>query len=433
MSAPRTLVLGLGATGRSCVEHLEGRAPVAVCDTRAEPPGADIAAIKSGAVPLLAPAAVEWRNFDRVVVSPGIPARHCLVAGARAAGLTVIGDIDLFLAAAAAPVVGITGTNGKSTVTALVGELLRAAGVDARVGGNLGTPALDLLDPDAERYVLELSSFQLERLAVGGLDVAAVLNVSADHLDRHASFAAYVAAKRRIYEGCRVAVHNGADAATAPPPGTPGIAFGGAGERWRMDGDALVLDGARRARSAYRLAGGHNAWNLLAGAAIAAACGARLEEFDAAMQGFAGLPHRFAPAGRIGGVAFVNDSKATNVGACVAALGGLPGETKRIVLIAGGDGKGAAFEALKAPVANHVRHVVLLGRDAARLERALAGAAPVSHARDMDEAVALALGAAAPRDTVLLSPACASFDMFPGFAARGDAFVAAVAKLGGRP
>ncbi len=432
MSAPRTLVLGLGETGRSCVEYLHGRAPVAVCDTRARPPRADCAPVRSGAVELVKPRAVRWQDFDRLVVSPGISLQHCLVARARAAGLEVVGDIDLFLAAARASVVGITGTNGKSTVTALVGELLRAAGVRAQVGGNLGTPALDLLDAEAERYVLELSSFQLERLAAGGLDVAAVLNVSADHLDRHASFAAYAAAKRRIYRGCRVAAHNGADAATQPPLGTPGIAFG-AHERWRLDGDALVLDGERRALSAYRVLGRHNALNLLAGAAIASLCGARLEDFDAAMQGFAGLPHRFAPAGRIGGVAFVNDSKATNVGACAAALAGLGGADKHIVLIAGGDGKGASFEALKGPVAAHVRHAVLLGQDAPRLQAALAGAVPTSRAQDMDDAVAQSLAAALDGDVVLLSPACASFDMFAGFAARGDAFVAAVAKLGGRP
>ena len=432
MSAPRTLVLGLGETGRSCVEYLHGRAPVAVCDTRARPPRADCAAVRSGAVELVKLRAVRWQDFDRLVVSPGISLQHCLVARARAAGLEVVGDIDLFLAAARAPVVGITGTNGKSTVTALVGELLRAAGVRAQVGGNLGTPALDLLDADAERYVLELSSFQLERLAAGGLDVAAVLNVSADHLDRHASFAAYAAAKQRIYRGCRVAAHNGADAATQPPLGTPGIAFG-AHERWRLDGDALVLDGERRALSAYRVLGRHNALNLLAGAAVASLCGVRLEDFDAAMQGFAGLPHRFAPAGRIGGVAFVNDSKATNVGACAAALAGLGGADKHIVLIAGGDGKGASFEALEGPVAAHVRHAVLLGQDAQRLQAALAGAVPTSRAQDMDDAVAQSLAAARDGDVVLLSPACASFDMFAGFAARGDAFVAAVAKLGGRP
>ncbi len=432
MSAPRTLVLGLGETGRSCVEHLHGRAPVAVCDTRARPPCADCAPVRSGAVELVKPRAVRWQDFDRLVVSPGISLQHCLVARALAAGLEVVGDIDLFLAAARAPVVGITGTNGKSTVTALVGELLRAAGVGVQVGGNLGTPALDLLDADAERYVLELSSFQLERLVAGRFDVAAVLNVSADHLDRHASFATYAAAKRRVYRGCRVAAHNGADAATQPPPGTRGIAFG-ADERWRLDGDALVLDGERRALSAYRVLGRHNALNLLASAAIASLCGARLEAFDAAMRGFSGLPHRFAPAGRIGGVAFVNDSKATNVGACAAALAGLGGAGKHIVLIAGGDGKGASFAALKGPVAAHVRHAVLLGQDAERLQAALAGVVPTSRAQDMDDAVARSLAAAHDGDVVLLSPACASFDMFAGFAARGDAFVAAVAKLGGRP
>ena len=432
MNAPRTLVLGLGATGRSCVEHLSGRVPVAVCDTRAAPPFADIEPIRSGAVELLKPRAVRWQDFDRVVASPGLPLGHCLLAGARAAGVEVIGDIDLFLAEAQAPVVGITGTNGKSTVTALVGELLAAAGVAVRVGGNLGTPALDVLDGQAERYVLELSSFQLERLAAGGFDVAALLNVSADHLDRHASLDAYAAAKRRIYERCRVAVYDGADAATQPPSETPGIALG-TDPRWRLDGDALVLDGERRTRSVYPLAGRHNALNLLAGAAIATLSGARLPDFEDALKAFRGLPHRCAPAGHIGGVAFVNDSKATNVGACAAALAGFGTAGTKVVLIAGGDGKGASFTALKAPVAAHARHAVLIGRDAERLAAALAGAVPKSRAADLDEAVAQALAAAYDGDVVLLSPACASFDMFDGFAARGDAFVAAVERLGGRP
>ena len=432
MNAPRTLVLGLGATGRSCVEHLSGRAPVAVCDTRATPPFGDIEPIRSGAVELLKPRAVRWQDFDRVVASPGLPLGHCLLAGARAAGVEVIGDIDLFLAEAQAPVVGITGTNGKSTVTALVGELLAAAGVAVRVGGNLGTPALDVLDDQAERYVLELSSFQLERLAAGGFDVAALLNVSADHLDRHPSIDAYAAAKRRIYERCRVAVYDGADVATQPPSETPGIALG-TDPRWRLDGDALVLDGERRARSTYPLAGRHNALNLLAGAAIATLSGARLADFGDALKGFRGLPHRCAPAGHIGGVAFVNDSKATNVGACAAALAGFGTAATKVVLIAGGDGKGASFGALKAAVAAHARHAVLIGRDAERLAAALAGTVPTSRAADLDEAVTQALAAARDGDVVLLSPACASFDMFDGFAARGDAFVAAVERLGGRP
>lgn len=432
MSALPTLVLGLGATGRSCVEFLHGRAPVAVCDTREAPPFADIAALRSGAVKRLKPRSVRWEDFARVVVSPGLSLQHCLVRQARAAGLQLIGDVDLFLEAAQAPVVGITGTNGKSTVTALVGELLRAGGEEARVGGNLGVPALDLLADGAQRYVLELSSFQLERLQRGGLDVACVLNVSADHLDRHPSVAAYAAAKRRIYRGCRAAVYAGADAATHPQAGTPGIALGTDAD-WRLDGQALVLNGERRDLAGFRLRGRHNAENLLAAAAIASLCGVPPSDCQAALSAFEGLPHRCADVGRIGAVRFVNDSKATNVGACAAALAGLGGEAKDVVLIAGGDGKGASFDALKAPAAAHARHVVLLGQDAERLAQALAGAAPLSRAANMEQAVAQALAAARPGDTVLLSPACASFDMFEGFAARGDAFAAAVARAGGRP
>ena len=436
MNGPRTLVLGLGVTGRSCVEFLHGRCPVAACDTRAEPPFADIAPIRDGAVELLPLAAVDLRDFDRIVASPGIALSHPFLARAQAAGLKILGDIDLFLAEARAPVTAITGTNGKSTVTSLVGLLLEAGGDRARTGGNLGVPALDLLDARAEHYVLELSSFQLERLHAGGFAVASVLNVSGDHLDRYPSFDAYARAKHRIYRGCGAAVHDADDPATRPPNDVPGIALN-ADPRWRLTDAEVILDGAPHALGAFRLAGRHNARNLLAACAIAHLAGADVAGAGEVLRAFRGLPHRCTPVGRVGGACCIDDSKATNVGACTAALAGFgrtPGAPdRRVVLIAGGDGKGASFEPLKVPVAAHVRHAVLLGKDADRLAATLANIVPTSRAADMDEAVAQALREARAGDVVLLSPACASLDMFDDYAARGAAFAAAVAQYGARP
>jgi len=434
MNGPRTLVFGLGITGRSCVEFLHGQCPVAACDTRADPPFADIGLVASGAVPLVRPDALDYRDFDRIVASPGIPLTHPFLLRALGAGLEILGDIDLFLAEARAPVTAITGTNGKSTVTSLVGLLLDAGRGATRTGGNLGVPALDLLDDDTEHYVLELSSFQLERLHQGGFTVASVLNVSNDHLDRYASYDTYVRAKRRIYRGCGAAVHDADDPDTRPVDELPGIALN-ADPRWRLTGDEILLDGTPHPMTAFRLAGRHNARNLLAGAAIAHVAGANLADARDVLGSFRGLPHRCAPVGRIGAVRFIDDSKATNVSACAAALAGFGaapgGAGRRVVLIAGGDGKGASFEPLRGPAEAYVRHAVLLGKDAERLERTLSGIVPTSRASDMDEAVARAHRRARDGDVVLLSPACASLDMFENYQARGAAFAAAVARCGG--
>ena len=442
MTEPATIVLGLGATGYSCVRHLCGAArprPVFAVDTRPAPPRAEAVRTRFPEVAVVAPGDFEraLANADRVVVSPGIPLDHCLVRKARAANLAVTSDIELFLAAATAPVVGITGTNGKSTVTALVGELLQAAGLDAPTGGNLGTPALDLLAPGVDAYVLELSSFQLERLANPGLAAAAVLNVTPDHQDRHRSLADYAAAKRRIYRGARAAVFNADDALTVPDSGFAGrtVALNG-DAAWRADAGAVVIDGERIPAADIALAGAHNCFNALAAAALArqvadvpvATVRAVLRQ---ALGG--GLPHRTAVVAEIGGVTYIDDSKATNAGAAAAALAGLGDGRQNIVLIAGGDAKGATFEALGDVVESHVSRVVLLGRDAEVLARSIADRAPTSWAKDMRHAVGLAAQHAEAGQTVLLSPACASFDMYESYAARGDDFAAAVRALPGAP
>ena len=428
MTEHRTLIIGLGATGYSCLKFLYGRVPVAVCDTRENPPYRGAARTEFADAELLDPAEVNFADFDRVVISPGIGLDHCLAAAARDAGLEILGDIDLFLGLARAPVIAITGTNGKSTVASMVGELLDDGSREVRVGGNLGVPALDLLDSAVDRYVLELSSFQLERMGSGTFDIGAVLNISADHMDRHRSLDAYARAKRRVYFGCRAAVYNGRDPNTRPPPEIPAIALD-ASPDWRVAEDELIIDGTPLPLSSFRLGGRHNAYNVLAACAIASLTGG--ETLPERLFDFSGLPHRSAFVGEVGSVRCIDDSKATNVGACVAALAGFGAQERDIVLIAGGDGKNASFEPLKNPVARYAKHVVLIGRDAPRIEAALAGVVPVSQAADMDRAVAKALAAARGRGMVLLSPACASFDMFDDFEARGEAFAAAVERAGG--
>ena len=430
MSGELTIVIGLGATGYSCVRHLVPTEALGVVDTRQAPPFLD--AVRKNHPEVAVIEASRWREASaqarRVVVSPGVALDDPLVNVARAAGVPLTSDVQLFLDAVGdAPVLGVTGTNGKSTVTTLVGELVTAAGVRAGVGGNLGTPALDLLDGHFETYVLELSSFQLERLDRPGLAVGALLNVSPDHLDRHAGLEDYAASKRRIYAGARRLVYNAADPRTLPgEPGAsriPAIALNG-DPRWRIDGDELVIDGRRLAAASLGLRGRHNQLNALAAAAIVHQAGMPVDE--EALAAFSGLPHRSALIAEIDGVAYIDDSKATNIGACQAALEGFGDGTRNIVLIAGGDAKGAEFEALAPYLRRHVSRLVLLGRDAERIAERVAGRVPSVRAQNMEQAVRLGRASARPGDMVLLSPACASFDMYADYNARGDDFAAHV-------
>ena len=441
MNGHDTIVIGLGATGFSCVKHLCGDPDsaerVSALDTRSSPPFAD--AVRTGfpEVEILSLGGFSraLRTATRVVVSPGIPLDHCLVRQARAAGLALTSDIELFLEAAGAPVVGITGTNGKSTVTALASELLTAAGLSAPAGGNLGTPALDLLDDGVDAYVLELSSFQLERIEAPGLTVAAILNVTADHQDRYPDVKAYAAAKQRIYGGAKCAVYNADDPLTVPAADFQGRAIAlNQDPSWRLDDD-LVIAGARVPSADIALKGRHNHFNALAAAAIAhqlavAPLATTRRALRRALAG--GLPHRGAHVADVGGVAFIDDSKATNVGAVVAALEGFGTGDRNIVLIAGGDAKGVSFESLRLAVARHVSHLVVIGRDAQVVERGLVGCAPVLRAEGMRHAVQLAGQHAQVGQSVLLSPACASFDMYPSYEARGEDFADAVREWSAR-
>jgi UDP-N-acetylmuramoylalanine--D-glutamate ligase len=352
----------------------------------------------------------------------------------------VVGDVDLFVAAATAPVVGITGSNAKSTVTALVGEMAGAAGLNVGVGGNLGPPALDLLSPERELYVVELSSFQLERAGRLDLKLATVLNISADHLDRHGSMPRYHQAKHRIFRGCQTAVVNRDDPLTVPLlEDAVKVISWGMGEPdldnfglRQIDGVEFLCRGFEPilASAALPLPGRHNIANALAALAIGHGIGLPLDAMQAGLAGFRGLPHRCQLVLEAGGVRWVNDSKGTNVGATEAALRGLGGD-QDLILIAGGQAKGADFAALKQPLAAHGRLLLTIGEDAQRIEDALGDTVATRRAGSLEEAVVIALEESRDGDTVLLSPACASFDMFASYIDRGEQFSELVRRHAG--
>lgn len=437
----KTLVVGLGRTGLSCVRFLAARgAEVAVTDSRARPPA--LAQLRE----LVPQAAVFVGGFseqalagaEQVLVSPGVAANAPFLETARARGLPVFGDIELFARTVRAPVVGITGSNGKSTVTTLVGRMAERAGVDARVGGNLGTPALDLIRAtEPALYVLELSSFQLEVTDSLHCAVATVLNISPDHMDRYARVADYAAAKARIFRHCVTAVINREDTQVrrmvqaqqkqisfgldAPRDANYGVLKSGAKD-WLARGAERLL-----AVSELRIRGTHNVANALAALALGEAAGLPWPAMLAALREFPGLPHRMQYLGTRRGVEYYDDSKGTNVGATLAAVAGVG---QPLVLIAGGDGKHQDFAPLAQALVGKARVVVLLGKDAAVIEQALAGRVPSVRVKDMQVAVAQAAAHAQAGDWVLLSPACSSLDMFDNFEHRGHVFADAVGRLG---
>jgi len=435
------VIIGSGITGRSCLRYLSARMAsgdrLTVLDTRPTPAdGSALVDLYPGVEFAFGVSCWDFSGVHSVVVSPGIALNHCLVREAVAEGAELCSDIDLFCEAAGAPIYAVTGTNGKSTVTALVGHLLACLGRSPGVGGNLGEPALDLLAADRDCYVVELSSFQLERMAAHEFAAATILNVTEDHLDRHGSMTGYTASKHRVYRRVGRAVANRQDDATLPQtPVGQLVTFGD-------DAPAPGHWGLRSYQSRIHLcfgespimpledlplSGTHNALNVLAALALVAELDMPLEALAEGVRSFRGLPHRCCKVGEVRGVDFIDDSKATNVGATLAALDGLASPArKRLVLIAGGDGKGADFSLLRPAVARHVKSAVLLGRDAPALARALDGVAPIARVETMPEAVAAAMKTAEPGDVVLLSPACASLDMFADYAARGRAFAAAV-------
>jgi UDP-N-acetylmuramoylalanine--D-glutamate ligase len=446
----KALVLGLGDTGLSMAKWLTRRgASVRVADTRAAPPR--LAELKRSlpSVPAhCGPFRDEiFADAEFIAVSPGVPLVEPAVRRSLAAGVKVVGDIELF--ARALPerrpqIIAVTGTNGKSTVTALAGAMARAAGADCEVAGNIGPAVLDaLMRREDERraaglWVLELSSFQLETTTSLAADAAAVLNISEDHLDRYRDIDDYARAKARVFAGGGIQVLNRDDPRSLAMalPGRKTISFGlgiprraedwglleRGGEPWLAQGaDALL------AVREMKLAGLHNAANALAALALCRALGQPSEPLFAVLRQFKGLPHRVELVGEAHGVRWFDDSKGTNVGSTVAALAGLAQGDAKLILIAGGDGKGQDFSPLKDAVARSARALVLIGRDAPLIEAAVAGAGvPILRAASMDQAVALAAQAARRGDAVLLSPACASFDMFRDYKHRGEVFRLAV-------
>ncbi len=434
-----TLVVGLGQTGLACARFLAARGEsFAVADSRANPPGIDDFRRELPQVPLyLGPFDIEvFSRASRLLLSPGVAPQEPAITDAMSKGVEVLGDIELFARSVRAPVVGITGSNGKSTVTALLGEMVKSAGRQVLVGGNIGTPALELLEqPVPDLYVMELSSFQLEVTSSLNCRAAVVLNISEDHLDRHGDLANYASIKSHIYRGDGVMVINADDPTVAAMTvagretvrfslGRPEQAsdFGVRelnGKAWLAKGESLLMRSAE-----VRIPGRHNLANALAALALGDSCGLPMESMLHALREFPGLPHRCQWVAEIAGVNYYEDSKGTNVGATLAAIEGMPG--KRVVLIAGGQGKGQDFFPLRDAVVNRARAVVLIGEDASLLARALDRTVDMKLAATMEDAVVQAAALAQPGDSVLLSPACASFDMFRNYIERGERFISAV-------
>ncbi|WP_339459369.1 UDP-N-acetylmuramoyl-L-alanine--D-glutamate ligase [Pseudomonas sp. EA_105y_Pfl2_R69] len=437
------IVVGLGKSGMSLVRFLARQGlPFAVVDTRANPP--ELATLREQ----LPQVEVRCGELDveflcrarELLVSPGLAIATPALQAAAARGVKLSGDIDLFARYAKAPIVAITGSNAKSTVTTLVGEMAAAAGKKVAVGGNLGTPALDLLDDEVELYVLELSSFQLETTDQLNAEVATCLNISEDHMDRYASLAAYHLAKHRIFRGARQVVVNRDDALSRPLVadqlpcwyfglGKPDFKRFGLLEENGEKYLAYQFDALLPVRE-LKIRGAHNQSNALAALALGHAVGLPFEAMLQTLRSFAGLAHRCQWVGERKGVSYYDDSKATNVGAALAAIEGLGADISgKLVLIAGGDGKGADFSALKKPVGRFCRAVILLGRDAELLAAALGDAAPLIRVKTLEEAVQRAAELAEAGDAALLSPACASLDMFKNFEERGRLFAQAVEGL----
>ncbi len=445
-----TLVVGLGKTGLSVVRYLRtlGEA-VIVVDSRDVPPGLNVLKNEYSDVECHTGKfdTALFVNAHRIVLSPGVSLAEPVLVEARKNNIEIIGDIDLFAHEVMAPVVGITGSNGKSTVTTLLALMATQAGKNAVASGNIGTPVLDSLADNVDLYVLELSSFQLETLQYLPKKAAVVLNISADHLDRYENLSAYAMSKQVIYENADVLVLNKDDALASsygasgygasrvsdsadkqicftlnkPEENEFGICEAGNKKPALCFGKKPLI-----AADQLKIKGSHNLQNALAALALGYAIGLPLDNMLNTLKEFKGLPHRTQFVAEINGVNWINDSKATNVGAAVAALVGLPGKH---VLIAGGEAKGADFSELADVVKQHCRAVVLMGKDAARIKSVMPDTIPVKSVNDMQAAVLAAQSLAQAGDSVLLAPACASFDMFDNFEHRGNVFIQSVERL----
>lgn len=444
----RTLVVGLGKSGLSAVRLLRAQgAHVIANDLRSAAELGETAALAEQAGATLALGSHDpalFGSVDRIVLSPGVPPLPAIEAAERA-GVPIVSEVELgsYFIREEATVIGITGTNGKSTVTTLVGEMCERSGRPTFVGGNLGRPFCEVAHTPAAQngyVVIELSSYQLERVSELRVHVGALLNITEDHLDRYGSFEAYVSAKARLFACQRESDHaltQDGDALcfrlAAAGPATV-HRFGGEQGEVRVRGDMLVDErtGPILPVSELRIRGAHNLQNACAAALCARLAGVPSARIADVLASFPGLPHRMVQVAAIGGVTYYDDSKATNVGAAVAALDGLSPLVPRIVLIAGGKDKGGDYGPLRDRLRVCARGVVLIGEARPIIEQALINESyPIARADSMDEAVRQAQRLAQPGDAVLLAPACASFDMFRSYAHRGDEFQAAVHRLEG--
>jgi len=437
-SAAKDMVVGLGATGLSVARYLQRNDTNAMFfDSRDEPPGLEeLEGIFPDAKILLGGSKLP-KSVERIIASPGVADSHPLLAKAHKKKIEVVSDIELFAREASAPFVAVTGSNGKSTVTTLLYHMCRADGREVLAGGNLGEPALDLLEQDKpDVYVLELSSFQLHRTQNLPAQVAVLLNVSPDHLDWHENEDEYRQSKYRVFHDAKVAVCNRANEEAAkytkhcdqvvsfgldaPEDGHFGLRVDDE-ETYLARGETLLL--ATRDLALYGI---HNQLNALAALAVGDLLGLEMEAMLQVLVEFPGLPHRMQFVARIGAVDYINDSKATNVAAAVASIESID---KMLVLIAGGDGKGGDFGELSGAVEDKLRGAVLIGKDAEKIAHALDTVMPVHFADTMGAAVSMAAQCAESDDTVLLAPACASLDQYNNYMERGDSFCAAVGAL----
>lgn len=418
-----TLMFGLGLTGRSCLEHLEQEQVVGY-DRRiyCEQSRKEALTNQYSNLDL-----VDESNFiehidraDKIIVSPGISLDHYIVKKALAADLPLVSDIDLFMENNPKKVIAVTGTNGKSTVASLAAAMMSEMSVG--LGGNIGVPALELLRQGYSTHVLELSSFQLERMQSWRFEASTILNISRDHLDRYDSFEKYKRVKHRVYENCNWVVYDSNDRISAPKnPHKKEIAIG-TGALFSIEKEGICIGGSNIPSAEIRIAGHHNLFNATVASALAYTQGVSIDRMRRCLIEFSGLPHRCQSVAIQNGITFINDSKATNVGSCLAALDSF-GDSKQpnIVLLAGGDGKGGDFGALLSSVKQFVRHTILFGQDAKKMQSALKSL-PTSRASNFEAAVTEAANRAKPGDYVLLSPACASLDMFDSFEHRGEEF-----------
>ncbi len=445
-----TLIVGLGPTGLSCLRYLVSQGcRVAVTDSRRDPPALAEARREFPTVEIaiggFSPALFEAAS--EVVLSPGVALTEPLVVQAKARGIQPIGDIELFARAARAPVVAITGSNGKSTVTTLLGLMAEKAGLKVKVGGNLGTPALALLEiSEPDLYVLELSSFQLDTSYSLKTAAAVVLNVSEDHMDRYATFAEYLKSKQRIYDRCQQPVVNADE-----PAIWKGLSFEAKPLSFTVDtalltepddsvfsvrsedSESYLCRGTQKRIAVHdmKLKGRHHLQNALAALALGSALKLPIAAMAEVLKNFTGLAHRCQWVARVGGADWFNDSKGTNVGASLAAILSLGENTKtqKIILLAGGQGKNADFSVLNEALKQHVKQVIVFGQDAPLLAQAWQDIVAIKRVESLQAAVAEAARSVESEDIVLLSPACASLDMFKNFEDRGDQFVKAVREL----